>query len=66
MEDTDVNLPNLDVSLRPSHDILTISMPLDLDSSAPLAMEFDTCHRLLRAHVTKFLKLPTGKHNRKF
>jgi hypothetical protein len=66
MEDIDVNLPNLDVSLRPFHDILTVSMPLDLDSPAPLAMEFDTCHRLLRAHVTKFLKLPTGKRIRKF
>jgi hypothetical protein len=38
MEDIDVKLPNLDVSLRPFHDILTVSMPLDLDSPAPLAM----------------------------
>jgi hypothetical protein len=29
-------------------------------------MEFDTCHQFLWAHVTKFLKLPTGKHNQKF
>jgi hypothetical protein len=66
MEDIDVNLPNLDVSLRPFHDILTVSMPLDLDSLAPLAMEFDTCHQLLQAHVTKFLKLPTGKRIQTF
>jgi hypothetical protein len=44
MEDIDVNLPNLDVSHCPFYDILTTSMPLDLDSPAPLAMEFDTCH----------------------
>jgi hypothetical protein len=66
MEDIGMNLPNLNVSICPFHDILTISMTLDLDSPAPLAMEFDTCHQFLWAHVTKFLKLPTGKHNQKF
>jgi hypothetical protein len=66
MEDIDVNLANLDVSLRPFHDILTISMPLDLDSPALLAIEFDTCHRLLWAHVTNFLKLSTAKCIQKF
>ena len=64
--DLEVPVPNLDVSLRPFCDTVTVTMKLDLDADSPLHMEFDTCHRLLRAYVRKFNKLPVGNRSRKF
>jgi hypothetical protein len=61
-----VPLPALDVSSRTFIGVHTITMPLDLTDDAPLGFEFDRCHRLHWAYVSRVLRRGTGIKHRAF
>jgi len=64
--DLAVPLPDIAVSTRAFIDIDAFTAKLNLDSSSPLGMEFETCSRLHRAYVSTIHQAPVGRKIRSF